>query len=138
MSASLAVAAAVSRTPFTQRRFVVARSGLQIIVIILIKMSREMFFFKSNLMYSRRLWKRRSDAKNGSRRTPYAGRAGQAERGHGGRLVVRLQELSPPVLHRGRGGVLREDLLVSLHHVRVVQVVVHDHAAFPLEQIKCG
>ena len=98
----------------------------------------EMFFFKSNLMYSRRLWKRRSDAKNGSRRTPYAGRAGQAERGHGGRLVVRLQELSPPVLHRGRGGVLREDLLVSLHHVRMVQVVVHDHATFPLEQIKCG
>ena len=96
----------------------------------------EMFFF--NLMYSRRLWKRRSDAKNGSRRTPYARRAGQAERGHGGRLVVRLQELSPPFLHRGRGGVLREDLLVSLHHVRVVQVVVHDHSAFPLEQIKCG
>ena len=36
MSASLAVAAAVSRTPFTQRRFVVARPGLQIIMIILI------------------------------------------------------------------------------------------------------
>ena len=81
-------------------------------------------------MYSRRVWERGANAKDRSRRAPYARWASQAEAGQGG-LVL----LHSPVLHRRRrGGVLCEDLLVRLHHVRVVEVVVHDHPALALKQ----
>ena len=81
-------------------------------------------------MYSRRVGERGANAKDRSRWAPYARWTSQAEAGQGG-LVL----LHSPVLHRRRrGGVLCEDLLVCLHHVRVVEVVVHNHPALALKQ----
>ena len=86
-------------------------------------------------MYSRRVWQRGSNAKNGPRWAPDARGASQAEGGQGASLVIFQPPV--PVLHRRhrRGHrVLGEDLLVRLHHVRVVQVVVHNHPTLALKQ----
>ena len=131
MAACLSIAATVTRTAFAQWRLVVTRSSL---------VGRDdnqhgNDFSASNLMYSRRFWEWRANAKHWSRRAPYAGWTPQAEGGQGG-LVI-LQALPPhPVLLDRRCGVVREDLVVSLHHVRVVQVIVHNHATLALKQNK--